>query len=576
MHSKDWQKTDFDDSYDAAEQKFLELICSLTKVSIQGYDKHRNVIYWNDSSEDIYGYSRDEALGQKLEALIIPPPMRAEVLRLHSQWLEQGIPIPSAQLPLMHKDGSTVHVFSSHVMLKTHTDSPEMFCIDIDLSEQHAATEKLAQMASTDLLTGLPNRRHLETTLQSRITSAALAKEQFALLFLDLDMFKEVNDSLGHSWGDELLRGVALRLQQCLAGKGLITRFGGDEFVVVSDALDEAGAALLAEKLTHCFHDAFELGGENVRITLSVGISMFPGDGNEAGDLLKNADLAMYDAKAKGRNRYEFFSAALSEQLQEVRTLSAQLHESLVNNEFELLYQPQFDLMTGTITACEALLRWHPAHGGENVSPAVFIPLAERTDLIVQIGRWVMQQACGQVKRWQKKGINLRVDINVSARELVEPDYFARLDACRLSHGLTPQDIGIELTENILIKADNDVLEALKQQRQKGVEISIDDFGVGYSSLSYLRQFPVSHLKIDRTFLKDAPSKAYDSALMEAIVNVGHKLDLLIVAEGVETEEQARYCKELKVEYAQGYLFAKPLTVDAFEALFAKTSRGNQ
>lgn len=571
MCSDKRQQTDFGDSYDAAELRFLDLICSLAKVSIQGYDKHRNVIYWNDSSEEIYGFPRDEAIGKKLEDLIIPPPMRDEVLMLHQQWLDKGVPIPSAQLPLRRKDGSIVHVFSSHVMLKANTNSPEMFCIDIDLSEQHVAREKLEHMASTDLLTGLPNRRHLENTLQSHIEQAHQTGEQFGLFFVDLDMFKEVNDTLGHSWGDELLRAVSQRLQECLADNGLITRFGGDEFVVVSDALDDTGASELAGKLTDCFQQAFELSGESVRITLSVGVSLFPKDGDKAGDLLKNADMAMYDAKGKGRNRYEFFSQSLALQLQEQRTLAAQLHESLNNNEFELVYQPQFDLTSGRIAACEALLRWRPTQEVASVSPGVFIPVAERTDLILHIGRWVMEQACRQVKAWRDQGIKIRVDINVSGRELVEPGYFAGLDDCRARYGLEPQDIGIELTENILIKAGSEALEELKKQRKKGVEISVDDFGVGYSSLSYLKHFPVSHLKIDRTFLKDAPESAYDGALMEAIVNVGHKLDLFIVAEGVETAEQSRYCQELKVEYVQGFLYAKPMPARELEKLLMST-----
>tara|TARA_B100000700_G_scaffold312551_1_gene396308 strand:+ start:773 stop:2491 length:1719 start_codon:yes stop_codon:yes gene_type:complete len=572
MFSDKREMTNFGGSYDAAELRFLDLICSLAKVSIQGYDKHRNVIYWNDSSEEIYGFPREEAIGKKLEELIIPPPMRNEVLTLHQQWLDQGIPIPSAQLPLQRKDGSIVHVFSSHVMLKANTDSPEMFCIDIDLSEQHAAREKLEQMASTDLLTGLPNRRHLENALQSRIEEVQQTGDKFGLFFLDLDMFKEVNDTLGHSWGDELLQAVSQRLHECLDSKGLITRFGGDEFVVVSDTLNDTGAGELAGKLTDCFQDAFELSGENVRITLSVGISLYPKDGDNAGDLLKNADLAMYDAKAKGRNRYEFFSQSLASQLQEQRTLAAQLHESLNNNEFELVYQPQFDLTSGRIAACEALLRWRPTREVSSVSPGVFIPVAERTDLILHIGRWVMEQACQQVKEWRELGIKIRVDINVSGRELVEPGYFAGLDDCRARYGLEPQDIGIELTENILIKAGSEALEELKKQREKGVEISVDDFGVGYSSLSYLKHFPVSHLKIDRTFLKDAPESAYDGALMEAIVNVGHKLDLFIVAEGVETEEQSRYCQDLKVEYAQGFLYAKPMPARELEKLLMPTN----
>lgn len=565
MSSNKSQHTSFGDSYNEAELRFLDLICSLAKVSIQGYDKHRRVIYWNESSVDIYNYTREEALGKKIEELIIPESMCEEVVTRHKQWLNDGVPIPSGELPLKRKDGSTVQVFSSHVMLKSRTDYPEMFCIDIDLSEQYAARNKLEQMASTDLLTGLPNRRHLESVLQARIAHGQQSGEQFALLFLDLDMFKEVNDTLGHSWGDELLKAVSLRLHECLAGEGLITRFGGDEFVVVSDSLDDNSAGELAQNLTDCFHEAFDLHEESVRITLSVGVSLFPRDGNNAGDLLKNADIAMYNAKAKGRNRYEFFTASFAEQLKEQRSLAAQLYQSLSNNEFALVYQPQFDLSTGQIAACEVLLRWCPTNGRTNVSPAVFIPVAERTDLIIHIGRWVMEQACRQVKAWRDKGIGIRADINVSGKEIVESGYFDRLDACRLRYGLAPQDIGIELTENVLIKAGSEVLEELKAQRRKGVEISVDDFGVGYSSLSYLKHFPLSHLKIDRTFLKDAPESDYDGALMEAIINVGHKLDLSIVAEGVETEKQSQYCKNLNVEYAQGFLYSKPISAEELE-----------
>jgi len=568
MSLQKYQRPPLFEQHGSAERRFLQLISALPKVSVQGYDKHRNVIYWNQSSEEMYGFKEYEAIGQKLEDLIIPSYMKSEVIRLHQQWIEQGESIPSNELVLKKKNGDPIHVFSSHVMLKEDTDSPEMYCVDIDLSEQHAIRQELERMASTDLLTELPNRRLLTQFLTDAIERASVEQTSFALFFIDLDMFKEVNDTLGHTWGDELLRSVSKRLSKCIGEQGLLARFGGDEFVfVATEVMSEKESAGIAKKLTDCFKESFALSSENVHITSSIGISLYPKDGREIDDLLKNADVAMYQAKAEGRNRFHFFTQALSEQVRRQRNIAAYLHESLANDEFELLYQPQFDLITGKAASCEALLRWRPKDEGRAVPPHIFIPIAERSELIVHIGNWVLENACQQAQMWKSQGIDIRIDINVSGKELEQNDYFERLKECRERYGLLPKDIGLELTENVLIRSDNTILENLRTQRDQGVEISIDDFGTGYSSLSYLKQFPVSHLKIDRSFLRGAPENAYDSALMEAIVNVGHKLDLNIVVEGVETQNQSNYCKALNVEYVQGFLYSKPITSDAVERL---------
>ena len=557
--------------YDEGEQRFLDLIDALPKISVQGYDKERRVIYWNHSSEEIYGYSKQDAIGRKLEELIIPAEMKEAVIALHQQWLQDGVAIPSERLQLKRKDGSLIHVFSSHVMLKEGTDNPEMFCIDVDLSKENTALQELERMASTDLLTGLPNRRFLYSELQSRIAEAKSNNSQFAVLFIDLDMFKEVNDTLGHTWGDELLRSVAKRLEKCLSNDGKLTRFGGDEFVIVLNSdLSQDEVSRIASKLTDCFGCTFELGTENAHMTVSTGVSNFPQDGSKPDDLLKKADVAMYQAKAEGRNQFQFFSAELFEKVNRQRTITAQLHESFKKDEFMLVYQPQFDLRDQHVAACEALLRWCPADASRSVPPNIFIGIAERTDLIVKIGQWVLEQACKQVKAWKEKGIMLRVDINISGKELIQPNFFSNFESTIRRFGLLPSDLGIELTENLLIQSDDSVLEGLRALRAKGVEIAIDDFGVGYSSLSYLRQFPISHLKIDRSFLKHAPEDPYDGALLEAIINMGHKLELNIVAEGIETQEQSNYCKHLNVEYAQGFLFSKPLAPNEIEKLLAK------
>ncbi|NDW20354.1 putative bifunctional diguanylate cyclase/phosphodiesterase [Alteromonas hispanica] len=551
---------------EAAESHFLQLISSLPKVSVQGYDKHRRVIYWNTSSEDIYGYSAKEALGQRLEDLIIPEFMRNDVISFHNKWIVEGVPIPSGELALIRKDGQTVNVFSSHVMLKEGSDSPEMFCVDIDLSDQHAVRAELEKIATTDLLTGLPNRRHLELKLKSRIEEASSASAAMAVFFIDLDMFKDINDTLGHTWGDKLLTAFAERLQECVGDAFFVARFGGDEFVVVSNLIDEkCSISSMAERIVDCCKESFPLGAENVFVTSSVGVSLFPEDGKEVETLLKNADAAMYEAKDSGRNRYSIFSKDLSLFLHKQRNIASRLRASIQKNEFTLLYQPQIDLRNGSIISCEALLRWTPEVAEHSAPPDVFIPIAERTDLIISIGRWVLEEACRQARHWRNKGIEICIHINVSSSELEQDDFFERLTKCREKYDLPPSAIGLELTENILIKSDEQVLDGLQKQRALGVEISIDDFGTGYSSLSYLKRFPVSHLKIDRSFLENAPESEYDGALMEAIVNLGRKLNLQIVVEGIETQSQLTYCQNVGIECAQGYLFAKPLPAKDIE-----------
>lgn len=556
------------------DQRFRKLIEALPTVAVQGYDKTRNVIYWNDASTKIYGYGKHEAQGKKLEDLIIPHEMREGVVQLHSKWIEQGEEIPATELQLKHKDGHLVPVFSSHVMLKEGTDSPEMFCVDVDLTPQYKAAMELKRLASLDLLTNLPNRRYLQDELNRRIREAARFGQQLAVLFIDIDLFKEINDTMGHNAGDLLLQQVAERLRLHLREYDTLARFGGDEFVIVLPNMKSRDAAeAVSKKILSEFSSTFHLLEQDIYISASIGICVYPEDGVSCDELLKHSDTAMYQAKEAGRSRHRFFDQSMNDQLNQQRKIATELRNSLEADEFSLLFQPQINLQTQEIVSCEALLRWEPKDRSQGVSPAVFIPVAERSDLIIRLGYWVLKAACRQASRWKAQGItNLRIDINVSGKQLEQPDFFEVLLNTLNEHGLKPKDIGLELTEYALIQANQELLEQLEQLKALEMKISIDDFGTGYSSLNYLKTFPVSHLKIDRSFVTEVPRNPKDQAILEAIVEVGHKLDLSIVVEGVETQHQADFCLSAGCDLAQGYRFYKPMTASKIHSLMKASS----
>lgn len=557
------------------ELRFEQLIEALPNVAVQGYNSQREVIYWNEGSENLYGYSQQEAIGRKLEELIIPEPMREGVIEAHHAWVSQGVKIPASELELRHKDGRSVFVFSSHVMLKQDTADPEMFCVDVDLTPQHEARQQLERLAIQDVLTHLPNRRFVEEELERRLADASRLSQSLGVLFIDLDHFKEVNATLGHYAGDMLLQEVAERMSAKLRQCDHLARFGGDEFVLLLPVVDDQVCiAVVAEKLLSAFSETFPLGGQDIYMTASIGVSVFPGDGDSVSTLLQNADAAMYRAKEQGGNRYQFFNRSMNNDLHRQRAIVNGLHRAFQQEEFSLVYQPQIDLKTQTIRSCEALLRWKPSHRDAQISPEVFIPIAERSDLILRIGTWVVNEACRQLAEWRTQGISdLRVDINVSGMQIAQPDFVDTLMAALNHYGLSAQDLGIELTENVLASSSNDTLMALTHARRSGMEISIDDFGTGYSSFSYLKVFPVHTLKIDRSFVEDAPHKANDAAIMEGMVTIGHKLGLKIVAEGIDSAAQQALCESLGCDLGQGYYFHRPLPPGALTNLILSAQR---
>jgi diguanylate cyclase (GGDEF)-like protein/PAS domain S-box-containing protein len=562
--------------YLESEQRFRALLESLPKVAVQGYDRERRVIYWNDASTRLYGYTAEEAQGCLLEDLIIPAPMREGVIQAHRAWLEQGREIPAEELELRHRSGDLVPVFSHHVMLNEHTADPLMFCVDVDLSDQKRAHRELDFATRFDRLTHLLNRHGFEEQLDQALSECRCQATTLVLVYLDIDHFVEINDALGYDQGDRLLVELAQRLNSNRRASDIMSRVSSDEFVMAFPGIhDPDDIPRLVHKVEEAMRAPFLLEERRCKLTACLGIAIFPGNGETGSELVRNADVAKNRAKLAGQGQVVYFNQQLHDELLRQHRLADRLERALEAGELLLHYQPQVSAVSGQIESLEALLRWFPAEGPP-VSPAEFIPLAERSDLIHRIGDWVMEEACRQRATWRDAGLGLeRIDINFSGRQMQKADLFQRFEACLERHGLGPRDIGIELTENVLIEADELILAGLRGLHHRGFRIAIDDFGTGYSSLSYLKHFPVTALKIDRTFVHDAPNQPEDRAIMEATVFIGHRLGLEVVAEGVENREQLELIREMRCDLVQGFYFFRPMAAADIERLLVGMVPGN-
>lgn len=559
-------------------KNFYELIENLPLVAVQGYNKHREVIYWNEASRRLYGYTREEAQGQLLEDLIIPDTMRKGVIAAHQNWLDNNIGIPTAEIELKHKDGHLVPVYSSHVMIKQDNGDCEMFCIDISLQEQKRTNAKLHRMANFDDLTQLPNRRLMEVELSKLLAVAERRpNSEVAVVFIDLDNFKLINDTLGHHYGDELLCAVAESLKREIRRCDLLSRFGGDEFVLLlSDCDEPEGIHELLRRLIDVLDQGFVLDGVLYQMTASFGVSLFPGDGETVAELMGNADAAMYQAKERGKNSICFYTSDINDRLVHYQKVTELLRSALAAESLQLYFQPQIDLKSGEIYSCEALLRCFDG-SSQAISPSVFIPVAEKSGLINRIGDWVLETTCRQLKAWQGTVLEkVRIDINLSGRQLMNHHLADHILQTLLNHELNPAQLGVELTENELVGGDEQQIKQLERLKLAGVHISIDDFGTGYSSLVYLRKLPVCSLKIDRSFLHHAMENESDMAILEAIITVGHCLGLTVVVEGVETAEQDRLVKGLGCDLAQGFLYARPMPANEMLTLLTEWGQGKE
>lgn len=433
-----------------------------------------------------------------------------------------------------------------------------------DISRRKSLEQKLFHKANFDSLTGLPNRALLLDRFTHALSYAKQGELHIAVFYLDIDRFKLINDTLGHTIGDKLLVQVAKRLVSCVNENDTISREGGDEFIILLSSLKEEEETIsIARKCLTMLRDTYLVDSHKINITVSLGISFWPKDGRDAEALIKSADIAMYRAKELGRNNFQFFTEEMNKRVLDRLVMENRLRTALEQNEFTVLYQPIVSLKSGKIVGMEALLRWHHPLLG-SVSPSDFIPIAEESGLIILIGEWVLRVACAQAKDWQRKGITgIQMSVNLSARQFKQPNFFEQIENILTGIELDPHCLTLELTETIIMDDVEKNISILNKLKQMGVLVVIDDFGVGYSSLSYLKKLPVDKLKIDRSFIEDVPRHADDAAITAAIIALAGKLNLTVIAEGVENEEQLKFLMRHYCDEIQGFYFYNPLDYDA-------------
>ncbi len=524
-------------------------------------------IYSNPRGVAILGYGLDEFMALDYPSLVHPDDLSllretfADAIATQRGWR-------NVVLRWRHRDGS-YRTFESNAspLLDEAGQLVGFQGVDRDITERRQAEARIEFLAHHDVLTGLPNRVLLRDRFEQAAAHARRAQMRVAMLFIDLDHFKVVNDTLGHAAGDQLLQAVVTRLSHSTRDSDTISRQGGDEFILLlNDIPDLEAVERVATGILQHLADPIEVGGHALNATCSIGIAMFPDDGNDFDSLLQKADTAMYNAKDAGRNTYRFFDEQMNLQAHEHLMLQNRLHQALYRAELQLHYQPQFDAASGRVTGAEALLRWNNPELGE-VAPSRFIPVAEDSGLIVPIGAWVLEQACRQAQAWRNAGLHeLTISVNLSALQFRRAGLIETVAGALERSGLPPRLLELELTESILLQDVDNTLETVRQLKAMGVRLAIDDFGTGYSSLAYLKRFAVDRLKIDQSFLHEVNTDPDNAAIVRAVIQLARSLRLGIIAEGVETQEQLDFLRGAGCDEMQGYLFSRPLAPGALEA----------
>ena len=531
-----------------------------------------NLTFLNVVAEKMTGWTLQEAAGRPMADVFrildtanreaIPDPMEMAVER------NRASHIPSDSI-LIRRDGFEIPIEDSVAPIHDREGkSTGAVIVFRDVSAARAMALQMIHSAEHDFLTGLPNRMLLNDRINQAIALAPRHGSKVAVLFLDLDGFKHINDSLGHPIGDRLLQSIAKRLVDCVRLSDTVSRQGGDEFVVLlSDVQNPEGVAVTARRMLEVVAEAHSLEERDLHITTSIGVSVYPDDGLDADTLIKNADTAMYQAKENGRQSFQFFKPAMNVRAVERQSIEEGLRSAIKREEFTLHYQPKINLATGAITGAEALIRWtHPTRGW--ISPAQFIPVAESCGLILPIGAWVLREACRQASAWNDAGLPIKtVAVNVSAMEFRSENFLESLFAILRETGLDPRCLELELTESVLMKRAESSAYILSALRRAGIQVAVDDFGTGYSSLSYLRKFSVDALKIDQSFVRQISAADDDTSIVTAVISMARSLKLRVVAEGVERPEEFAFLRAHHCDEAQGYYFSRPVPAQQFAKL---------
>jgi diguanylate cyclase (GGDEF)-like protein/PAS domain S-box-containing protein len=531
-----------------------------------------SVTFINLVAEMMTGWSSQEASGRPISDIlrildattraVIPNPMELAV------GLDRTVHLPSNCI-LIRRDGSETPIEDSVAPIHDREGQATGAVIVFrDVSIARAMALQMAHSAQHDFLTGLPNRMLLNDRVTHAISLAPRHLKKVALLFLDLDGFKHINDSLGHPVGDKLLQSIGKRLVDCVRASDTVSRQGGDEFVVLLSEMEQPeDAAITARRMLHAVAEAHSINRHDLHITTSIGVSVYPDDGLDAETLIRNADTAMYQAKENGRQSYQFFKSGMNVRAVERQSIEESLRRALEREEFMLHYQPKINLRTGDITGAEALIRWtHPVRG--LVPPSQFIPVAEDCGMILPIGIWVLREACKQAKEWIDAGLPLgTIAVNISAMQFQNGHFLHDIFSILSDTSLNPGCLELELTESVLIKRADTASSVLQSLRSRGVRIAVDDFGTGYSSLSYLTKFPIDALKIDQSFVRQITSSPEDTTIVTAVISMGQSLKLRVIAEGVETQDELSFLQAHNCEEAQGYYFSRPVPAQKFARL---------